>query len=295
MNFFKNIWNKIKSPHGIWLILFYIFFVVAVAGTLVLVILIPEQTIWHYILYPVAGLSLTYFVYTMVIFMPRMKNGIIKLLRKFKFTSKILDDYGYRTVVFSVCSFIFNLAYISFIGVFAIMSRTAWYMSITIYYIILALMKGNVFYSQQKHGTKEKEAKALRFSGIMFVLLTLIFSVVILLIYKFNRYFEYAGLLIYAVAAFTFYKLTLAICNIFKARKHNSLYVQNITFINLATAIISIIILQVAMFQAFSPESNSSIANALTGAGASVIILTMGIIMIIKAQKRLKELKQDNK
>ena len=294
MNFFKNLWNKIKNPHGIWLVLFYVFFTLVTAGTIVLVCLIQKQTVWHYILYAIAAIMLTYFVYTMVIFVPKMKAGIIRSMQKHKFTNKLLEDYGYRTIVFSVISFILNVAYISFVLVMAIMSRTAWYFTITVYYVVLAFMKGNVFYSKRKYGTEVKEAKALRFSGIMFVLMTIVFSGVIVLIYKANHYFEYAGLLIYAVAAFTFYKLTLGIINIFKARKHDSLYVQNIRNINLANALISIIMLQVALFQAFSPESNLGFANALTGAGVSAIILFLGILMIVKANKRLKQIKNEN-
>lgn len=163
------------------MVLFYVFFTFITAGTIVLVILVPKHTIWHYLLYCLAAIFLTYFVYTMV------------------------------------------------------------------------------------------------------------------LIYKANHYFEYAGLLIYAVAAFTFYKLTLAIYNIFKARKHNDLYIQNIRNINLASALISIIMLQVAMFQAFSPTSNMGIANALTGAGVSVIILVLGIFMIVKENKKLKAINKESK
>jgi len=288
MEFFKNVWNKIKNPHGIWLALFYTFFMLITSGTLVLVILIPNQTIFHYFLYVLAACALTYFVYTMVIFAPKMKKNTIQFMQNHKFTNKLLEDYGYRTIVFSVCSFILNVAYISLILIMAIMSKTAWYFTITIYYIVLAFMKGNVFYSKRKYGTETKQARALRFSGIMFVVMTIVFSGVMVLIYKANHYFEYAGILIYAVAAFTFYKLTLAIFNIFKARKQNDLYIENIRNINLASALISIIILQVAMFQAFAPEHNLGFANALTGAGVSAIILVLGILMIIKANKKLK-------
>lgn len=293
MDFFKNIWNKIKTPYGIGLALFYVFFVLVIAGTLTLVILVPKQTILHYILYLFAALALTYFVYTMVIFAPSMKNNTIKLLQKYKFTSKLLEDYGYRTLAFSVISFILNVAFISLILVMAIMSKTAWYFTILIYYIVLAFMKGNVFYSKRKYNTETKQARALRFSGIMFVVMTVVFSGVIVLIYKANHYFEYAGILIYAVAAFTFYKLTLAIFNIFKAKKQDDLYVENIRNINLASALISIIILQVAMFQAFAPEHNLGFANALTGAGVSVVILVLGVLMIVKANNRLKKLNKN--
>ena len=305
MNFLKNIWNKtceftlkmwnkIKQPHGVWLVLFYISFVLVLAGTLTLVILGYTQNVFSYILYCLSALMLTYFVYTIVYFAPKIKHNIIVKLKKHKFTNEILENYGYRTIVFSVFSFIFNVAYISFVAVLAFMSKTAWYFTITVYYIILAFMKGNVFHSKRKYGTEIKEARAYRFCGIMFIALTLAFSGVVVLIYKANHYFEYAGLLIYAAAAFTFYKLTLAIYNIFKARKHDDLYIQSIRNVNLASALISIIILQVAMFQAFSPESNLSFANALTAGGVSLIILVLGIFMIIKSNKKLKQLESAN-
>lgn len=293
MEFLKNIWNKIKTPHGIWLALFYVFFMLITAGTIVLVVLVPRQTILHYILYVLATGVLTYFVYTMIILGPQVKANIIQFLKKHKFTNKLLEDYGYRTIAFAVFSFILNVAFISLILVVAIMSKTAWYFTIIVYYIVLVFMKGNVFYSKRKYGTEIKQARAFRFTGIMFVVMTMVFSGVIVLIYKANHYFEYAGLLIYAVAAFTFYKLTLAIFNIFKARKQDDLYIENIRNINLASALISIIILQVAMFQAFAPEHNLGFANALTGGGISAIILALGTLMIIKANKRLKKLNQD--
>lgn len=291
MEFFKNMWNKIKYPHGIWLALFYVFFTFVVTGTLVLVILVQKQTIFHYILYVISAISLTYFVYTMVIFAPKVKQGIINLLQKYKFTNTLLQDYGYRTIVFSVCSFIINAAFISLMAVMTFMSKSAWYFTIMAYYIVLVIMKGNVFYSKRKHNNEIKEARAYRFTGIMFILMTIVFSGVIALIYKANYYFEYAGLLIYAVAAFTFYKLSFAIYNVFKVRRFDNLYLQNIRNINLASALISIIVLQVAMFQAFSPNSNSGFANAITGFGVSAIILTLGILMIIKSNKKLKLIK----
>ncbi len=293
MRLFKGTFEKIKKPHGIWLVLFYVFFALITAGTLVLVILVPKQTIFHYILYVFAAATLTYFVYTMVILAPKMKASIIRFLQNYKFTNKLLEDYGYRTIVFSLLSFNLNIAFISLILIMAIMSKTVWYFTIMVYYIVLAFMKGNVFYSKRKYGTEVKQARALRFSGIMFVVMTLVFSGIILLIYKANHYFEYAGILIYAVAVFTFYKLTLAIFNIFKARKQNNLYIENIRNINLASALISIIILQVAMFQAFAPEHNIGFANALTGAGVSAIIFILGIFMIVKANRRLKVLSKN--
>lgn len=127
----------------------------------------------------------------------------------------------------------------------------------------------------------------------MFIILTLAMSGIIVLIYTSNMYFEYAGLMIYAVAAFTFYKLTMSIINLFKARKQDALYVQSIRNINLASALVSIVVLQVALFHEFAPQYNTSVANGLTGGIVSIVILALGIYMIIKANLMLK--KKENK
>lgn len=295
MNIIKKIWDKIKQPKAIFLVLFYILFVATISVTLTLVILKPEQTPIHYILYTLSAVGLAYFVYTIVIFAPRFKQNIIKFLRKFKFTSEMLDNYGYRTIIFSFFSFVLNVAYVAFIGVFAIMTKSAWYISIAVYYLILTLMKGNVFYSKKKHNTEIKQARAYRYCGIMFILLMIAFSGIIVLIYTSNMYFEYVGIMIYAVASYTFYKLTLAIINIFKARRQEDLYIQSIRNINLTSALVSIIVLQVAMFQAFSTENNTSFANGLTGGAVSLIILLLGIFMIVKANKKLQQIQQKEK
>lgn len=293
MDFFKKIWEKIKNPHGIYLILFYIVFTIIISTTLLLVFLIPNQTFWHFLLYPFAAMSLTYFVYTIVYFAPKMREDFIKLLRKNKITSGMLDDYGYRTLVLAIISFILNIAYILFIAVMAIKSLSIWYISIAIYYLVLIFMKGNVLYSKKVHNTPIKQAKTYRLSGILFIVLTVAFSGIMLLTYKINTHFEYAGLIIYAVALFTFYKLGLAIFNIFKARKQDDLYIQSIRNINLASALISIVVLQVAMFQAFSPESNLNYANAITGGVMCLIILILGVYMFINANNTIKNLNKE--
>jgi len=289
MKFFNKIWKKIKTPKTTPLVLFYILFTLFIGGTLTLVICVPNQTIWHFILYPISAILLSYFIYTIVYLSPKIKTAIINSLNKHNFTRALLLNYGYRTIIFSIFSFIINISYVAFMGTLGIINKSVWYISLAVYYLVLSLMKGNVYHSKIKHNTPYKQARAYRYAGIMFILMTIAFSGIIVLIYTSNMMFEYAGLMIYVVATFTFYKLSLAIYNIFKARKQEDLYIQTIRNINLASALISIVVLQVAMFQSFAPEYNTSIANGLTGAGVSLIILSLGIYMIIKANIKLKK------
>ena len=92
MDFFKQIWNKIKEPHGIYLALFYVCFVLIVTGTIVLVALVPTSQFYHYILYVLSAVCLAYFVYTIVIFAPKIKNKIIQVLNSHPFT-KTMKKY----------------------------------------------------------------------------------------------------------------------------------------------------------------------------------------------------------
>ncbi|MBQ9792152.1 MAG: hypothetical protein IJW32_00195 [Clostridia bacterium] len=288
MEFFKKFWDKIKNPKILWLVLFYIAFVLITTGTILLVVLVPNQTVFHYVLYFLSALALTYFVYTIVICAPKMKAGIIKKLKKYKLTRIMLSNYGYRTIMFSFLSFILNVAYVVFIGVFGILSRSEWYISIASYYLILSLTKGSVIYNRKKNNTRLKQAKVYRYCGIMLIMLTFVLSGILVLIYTTDMSFKYAGIMLYAVAAYTFYYLILAIYNFFKARKYDDLFIQSTRNINLAKSLVSVIVLQVAMFHAFSPENQTSIANAITGLAISVLILIVGIFMIIKANKILK-------
>ncbi|MBQ8749290.1 MAG: hypothetical protein IJW32_06035 [Clostridia bacterium] len=294
MDFIRKVWDKIKQPNGWYLALFYVFFVCVVTTTIVLVVKVQVQTVLHYVLYFVSAVSLAYFVYSICYFSPIIKKKFIQFLKRHKFTNELLSSFGYRTLVFSIISFILNISYVVFIGVLAFKTLSPWYISITAYYLILIFMKGNIFYSKKKYNTEIKKARAYRFCGIMFILLTIAFSGVIVLIYKSNMYFEYAGLMIYAVALYTFYRLTLSIINIVKAKKQDDLYVQSIRNVNLVSALVSLVVLQVAMFQAFSPQDNLGVANALTGGAVSLVVLGLGIFMIVKANKILKGMEEEN-
>ena len=287
INFMKKFCDKIKEPKPIYAFLFTLLFLIVVAGTICLVVLVPEHTIWHYLLYPISALVLAYFVYIVIYYTPKIKSKIVQLLKKYPFTNKMLENYGYRTIIISIISFILNVAYLAFLFVISIMSSSIWYLTIAIYYLVLSFMKGIVFYSKKKYPSETAQLKTHRFCGYMFIALTVALSGIIVLIYTSNMTFEYAGLMIYVVATFTFYKLTLAIFNMFKARKQSDILIQTIRNINLASALVSIIVLQVELFQAFSPESNLGFANGLTGAGISIIILLIGILMIINSNKKL--------
>ena len=293
MDFFKKLWQKIKYPKTIWVILFYIAFLFVAAGTIVLVVIVKEQTVFHYVLYLISATFLTYAVYLSIIIYPKVKQGIINILNKNRYTRILLKNYGYRTFMFSTCTFIINLAYVVLMGVFGIVAGSAWYISMASFYAVLAFMKGSVFYSKRKYNTQVKKAKVYKLCGILLIVLTLIFAGLSVLIYTSNMSFKYAGLMIYVVASFTFFTFGLAVYNLFKAKRQDNLYIQSLRNINFAKSLVSLFVLQIALIQAFSPKGpmlDLGFVHSISGLGVSALILILGIFMIVKANKTLKNI-----
>ena len=109
-----------------------------------------------------------------------------------------------------------------------------------------------------------------------------------------NRGFAYPGLLIYAMAAYAFYAVAIAIVQIVKTRKHQSPVLSAAKAINFVAALVSILSLTTAMLSQFGGEGNAEFNRTMTGAvggGVCTIVIGMAVYMIRRANKNLKMLR----
>jgi hypothetical protein len=126
----------------------------------------------------------------------------------------------------------------------------------------------------------------------LLIVLIISLSVAILQMVQADAGFNRPGLMIYVAAAYTFTKVTTAIVNFIKAKKHNDFTVEALRNVNVADAAVSVLALQTSMFFEFGSGAATGFANALTGAAVCAVVLALGIYMIIKGQKKLKEDKE---
>lgn len=89
--------------------------------------------------------------------------------------------------------------------------------------------------------------RVYRTGGILLIVLTLALSAAVVQMVYANRAFEYAGLMIYASAAYAFYKIIMALYNLVKARKQSDFKIRAVRNINFADAAVSVLALQTAM------------------------------------------------
>ncbi len=69
---------------------------------------------------------------------------------------------------------------------------------------------------------------------------------------------------------------------------------MSIRDLNLSDALVSMLALQTAMFQAFGEGSNPYMFNAITGAGVTLILVALSVVMITHGNREIKRLKLTN-
>lgn len=303
---FRELWKKILNPPTWAKILTFNVSIVSAVGALLMLLVEYENNalaIVAYTLFGIAGTSLAYSVYLLIPLFPKMKNGIIEWMERREFTHLLLRNFGFRTIVFSVGSFLMSVLFSAFNAYMGIANRSIWYGALATFYIALALIRGGVLtYHRSRMGKQDRresdeylKAKVYRNSGIVTLILNLALSSAIAQMIFSGAHFSYMGWTVFAYAAYAFYKITMSIISFIKAHKQTDLTVRAIRNINLVDALVSILALQTALLTMFSEgDINISLFNTLTGIAVSVLSVGIGIYMIVSANKKMKELQKED-
>ena len=272
--------------------------VIVIAGTVVLAAL-QIFDFWVYIIFVVAFVVLSYLVYLIVLFAPKIKQKCMDSAMKNKHFRKYIQNFGYRSLVSTSVSFAINVAYAVGMAVLAILGQSIWYGALALYYVSLSCIKAGILikYNKRKGIEDEKQflidqIKSYGRCGWYLVALTVALSGAVAQMVVTNQGFEYAGIMIYVMATYTFYKLTMSIVNFVKARGNHDHTIQSIRNLNLASALVSLLALQTALLQAFGQGVDPTLANALSGAGVAMLIVALGIVMIAGSARKIKLLKE---
>ena len=311
MNKWKKFWFNIFHPHGGWLCLFYLLFIVLVIANIYTLFVQTFNVIFNCFLYGLTFICLIYFIYSIIYIYPKFKEILIKALKKFKFTSLMVENYSFKTAVFACVGIIFNLGFLIFMGVLAIRTKSVWYGTLTMYYMLLTIMSSVIVISKAidaklKRKPQKAELTAYRWSGIMLLVLTAAFGVMVALTFNALNEIQFAGIMIYVTAVYTTVKLTMGIINSLAARFKGDFYAKAVKNINLASAFVSLYSLQVLLLATFASNTfNQTFWNVTTGVVMVILVAALGIYMIIntniakysikkKRALRIKELKTKN-
>ena len=214
---------------------------------------------------------------------------------KYRIADTLIKDSRLRTVLTALPGMGLNLIYAVLNGVIGITARSAWYGSLSAYYLLLCSMRFlSVSYARQIYTKKDpddnlerRELKVYRNCGIMLSVSSLALGGAVIMLVMGDGGKSYSGLMIYAAATYTFYKLTTAIINKVKVRKEKSLLLKTLRDIRYSDALVSLFSLQTALLAAFGQNAGDFVPamNATTGAVVCLLILGLGLSMVYDAKK----------
>lgn len=212
---------------------------------------------------------------------------------------RLMTDMPFRTHVTLYGSLGVNLLYVAVNVISGIMYKSAWFYVLAFYYTILAVMRFLLvrFASRTGIGTSRfKELRRSRLCGYILLLINLSLSGAVLMILYQDKGYEYHGVVIYIMAAYTFYITSMAIKNLIKYRKLGSPVMSMAKIISMAAALVSMLSLETAMLSEFGsdmPRENKQLFVILTGAGVSVVIVAMSLYSIVKNSKEIKRIMEN--
>ncbi|MGN1119645.1 MAG: hypothetical protein ACI4Q4_04760 [Oscillospiraceae bacterium] len=253
-----------------------------------------------YAAYVLSFYTLTAVVMSLIKVLPKHYKSAKGKVYSHPLGNRFMTDIPFRTHVSLYGSLAVNLLYVAMNVISGIMYKSAWFFTLSLYYVILAVMRFLLVRFANRVGIGKNRFKELRRSRLCgFILLTVnlfLSGAVLMIIYQ-NKGSEYHGILIYIMAAYTFYITVIAIINLVKYRKLGSPVMTMAKIINMAAALVSMLSLETAMFSEFGKDmlpENKRLMIMLTGAGVSVIIVTMSVYSIVKNSLEIKKIMEND-
>lgn len=216
----------------------------------------------------------------------RIKERIEYHIRKNDIVNGILHNKRSRIVFTAAASLFVNVCYAIYNGVLGFLYSSLWFLVLCAYYIMLSVMRFAAVSYEHKSSLKNtamSEMFVMKFTGIMLMLLSVVLAVSVYYSICFEVVKGNGTIVMITIAAYTFYKVIMAVVNASKTAKHHSPLLTAIRNIGCADAAVSVLSLQRSMLVSFDGMSLSEIKlmNTITGAFVCLFIFILGLIMTI--------------
>lgn len=291
-------WKKIGKkllfpPIGLMVIL-----VLVSAVALILVFVKGmAQSIPAYIIYVLAFYTLSVATVFCAMVLPKQYSTIKQKIYDDPLGNRFLTDRVFRTNVSLSVSFVISMLYVGLNLWSWHMLKSYWFTVLAVYYSVMAVMRFLLvrYVRIQKIGTNILgEWKRSRICACILLLINLSLSGAVLMILYQQKGYDYPGIMIYVMALYTFYALTMSIVDIVKYRKMGSPVMSTAKIVSLSAALVSMLNLETAMFAQFGADmapEHQRIFIILTGAGVSITVVTLSVILIVNANKEIRRIK----
>lgn len=287
----KKIGKKLVFP-PIWVMV-----LLTVVSAAALVMVFVKEWTEHpiaYVVYVLAFYTLSVVTVFCAMVLPKQYKQIKQKIYDNPLGNRYMTDRAFRTKISLYTSLGINLAYVGINLLSWYTSRSWWFVTLACYYVILSVMRFLLVRYVRRNEIGSSvfgEWKRARVCAYILLLVNLSLSGAVLMILYQNRGYEYNGIMIYVMAGYTFYITIHAIVDMVKYRKLGSPVMSTAKVISLCAALVSMLSLETAMFSQFGAEMSAQdqrIMIAATGGGISVVVVTLSVLLIVKATKEIR-------
>lgn len=292
MEQWKKILFKILFP-PVWLVVVLV--LAAIVGLIYAFALGHSEEISGYVAYAISAYALT----VVCARGPQMVRGIKNIKQDNKYISRYFSDPHLRVKISLYGSVGMNTLY----GVMHLFSgftnHSAWFYTLAGYYGLLAIMRYFLL-KETVHETpgtnKFWELLHYRLCGVLLLLMNIFLGGMVSYIVWQNRGYQYHEIQTIAMAAYTFWSMSIAIKNVIQYRRYESPVMSAAKALSLCSALVSMLTLETAMLSAFGEAEDPAFRQtmtALTGAAVCIFVLVMAVYMIIRSTKEIKAIKKE--
>lgn len=242
---------------------------------------------------PVVYLSYVFAFYGLVV----LVLGSIPLIRKSIGLYRKVKETGIFHISRSlVASLVINVCYGLFNMVSGMFYHSVWLLSTGAYYLILSLIRLVLVFYERRYLRSDDPLQKQRLGwqgfqicGVFMFLLNITMSGMVIQMVWEGKGSTYPEFVVYAVAAYTFYRLTTAIIRVVKSKGDQNPIHGAARNISLTAAIMSLYSLQTAMLSAFSDDAAYHfLMNSLSGCAVCVLVVLGALGMAIHGGKKKK-------
>lgn len=200
-----------------------------------------------------------------------------------------------KTILLLIFTTIANIILAITKFIFAVTIPSLWFFVNACFLVVLSISR---FFSIRNYGKrrsitdkklkKEIGYKSYLHTGILLIILGIMYFFVSVYMYFKNTNTTMHEYLTYLVALNAFWSISLSIHGIIKYKRKTSPILKSVKLTNFANALTSIVLTQVVLLDTYASEYNLTKINGCTGMGVSIIIIIIGLYMIIDI-KKLKE------
>ena len=294
MEKWKRIFTKILYP-PIWLMIVLTVFS-AVALSTVFIKGWNESPV-AYVVYVLSFYTVTALTLFAVMVLPKQYKKMRQMVHDHPLGNRYMTDAAFKVRISLFVSLGINLAYSVFNLGSGFYYRSLWIGAIAVYYILLSVIRFMLLHHMQR--TQDAgmiaEYRSYRVTAILMMLINLTLTGIVLNMIVKNESAQYSDVFVITSATYTFYTLTVSIIDLVKYRKYKSPVMSASKAIRFAQALVSLLSLEASMLVQFGDdESFRRTMLALTGAGVCIIVLTMSVYMIVRANKGIRRLTEEH-